>query len=131
MIKIPRSLEEYQKSMAISKKLLERMIKGQEFLEKAYEDKSFARVFEAAKLYGELAFKLNEELENALFMHECATTGQTVMMSRKGKLLNIDKYIQGEAEEVDLWTIKSMKLLKETFGEDAIVDVEFEWVQSK
>lgn len=126
MVKIPRPVRQLNQSIAHSKELLTRLSKGQEYIEQAYKDKSVARVFEAAILFNKLAKELNDELERALFMHECASTGRTVLLNRKGKSINVEHYIEGEAEPVDLWTLDSIQKLRETFGEEAIVEVEFE-----
>lgn len=125
MVKIPKAVDELNESIARSKHMLARLAKGQEIIEKAYADKSIARIFEAAILFNKIAMDLNEELEHGLFMHECAATGRTVLINRKGKPVNIDDFVSGEDVPVDLWTLKSMNALKDTFGENAIVDVEF------
>lgn len=125
MVEIPRSLNEMLTSIAKSKELLTRLEKGASIIEEAYQEKSLARAFEATRLYNELAAELLGELEHSLFMNECLTTGKTVLINRKGRPINIDDYVKGEAIPVNLFALKSMQQLKEVFGEENMVDVEF------
>lgn len=125
MLEIPKSVREMQQSLEKSKQLMARLLKGQEIIEQSYKDKSIARIFEATSLFNKVAKELNDELEHALFMHECTSTGKTVLINRNGRPINVDDYVRGEQIPVDLWTLKSMKALSEVFGEENIVDVEF------
>ena len=125
MIQIPKPLEEMNLSLVKSKQTLTRLMKGQSVIKQAFDEKSLTKAFEGVLLFNKLAMELNDELERALFMHECLTTGKTILINREGRPINVENLVEGESEPIDLWTLNSIKIMKETFGEDAIIDVNF------
>lgn len=123
-ITIPRTVFEMGESLKRAKQIMARLEKGEQFIDAAIKNRSVAKAGEAVALYGRLAKELNDELEGALFMHETISTGRTTVINRKGKPITTTPFRPSEERVVDLFTLNSMRQLKEVFGEEHIVEFE-------
>lgn len=126
MLKIPRALFELEATLARSKELMIRLDKGEDYLAQAIKNGSLNQASDAVILFNKLAKRLNNELEDALFYHEMLTTGRTTVVDRKGRAVNTLTFNPNEERMVDLFTLRTIKQLKEVFGEDALVEFEVE-----
>lgn len=124
MMKAKQAHEENRKRLIEMKDLLTRLHKGQGIIEAAYKERSVALAFDAIKLYGLYSSKLLRLLEESTMLNEYLMTGQTVLVNRKGKAINISSVADGDIE-IDPETLLTMRSLKEVFGEDFREFVEF------
>jgi hypothetical protein len=126
MVKIPKPIDEMQTTLTEGKKLIARLDKGQKIIQESIQTGSVNRAFEAIRLYNKLAIQLNDNLENALFIHEQIATGRSTVINRGGYPVNASTYRNDQYMMVDLWTLNSLKQLRDFFGEEYVEFVEFE-----
>lgn len=124
LYKVPRAVFEMEESLMKSRALLQRLEKGEKLLKQAVEGREISKAVELTRLFNEVALEVNDLLENAHFMHETLTTGKTTVLNRQGRPATTIKFSPHEHRIVDLWTLQSVKRLKEVFGEENIVDFE-------
>lgn len=123
-VEIPRAVFEMEESLARAKNILQRLDKGQKMLKDSVENGSMPRSVDLGILFNKLALEALNELENASFMHEYLTSGRTTVLDRSGRPATAIKFKPDEHRVVDLWTLKSMRILKDVFGEENLVDFE-------
>ena len=129
-MKIPVAAEEERKRIAESRELLTRLHKGEQIIAKAYNEKSVALAFEAIRLYGTISKKLFTLLEESLMLNEYLSSGRTIMVKRTGQAINIGTWCEGEME-IDPWTLQSLNMLKNVFGDDFNNFIEFKELEQE
>ena len=123
-VQVPKGVIEMRNELQSAKDLLRRLEKGQKFIDSQIKSGSIVKAYEGVELFNELAKQLNNKLEDALFMHELIVTGRTVAINRHGKAVTSSQFEANEMTEVDLFSLESIKKLREIFGDDVIIGVE-------
>lgn len=123
-VQVPRPVIEMQDKLMKAKALIQRLDKGQKIIQDHAYHGSVQKAAEGARLFSQVANELNDLLEDALFIHEQLTTGKTTVISRKGKPANSSPYRSDDIVVVDAFTLRSLREIKEMFGEESIIDIE-------
>lgn len=119
-MEIPKGVVQMRNELHEVKELLRRLDKGQKFIEDSIKSGSIVKAHQGVELFNKLANRLNDKLEDAIFMHELLATGRTVVVNRHGKAVIGSNFEADEMVEIDLFTIESIKKIKEIFGEEVL-----------
>ena len=125
MKNLPPGTKEADLRLREAKELLGRLYRGHKMLEDAYKQKSLAQAFEIIEHYGRVSKELITKLEEAAILQQFCITGATTFITREGRPVGVDSFLDPSYTEADPWSLMSLQLLKETFGEDVHSFVRF------
>ena len=116
---------EYEEKIRNAREYLARLKKGRALLQEATKESNIAQATKIVNLFNTVSEECFQELEMATLLLQFQTSHSSVWVRADGSLVKADEVVDGNAVEIDPWTLYSANMLMNVFGPEIKEYLEF------
>lgn len=117
-MKVPVGTKEIQDNVMKGKELLIRLNKGSKMIEEYLGNGEYLEAQKAIRHWAKLSKELFKHMETATLLHQYQLTDNSVLLQANGTLIKVEDLVDPQGIELDPFTLISLDMLKNVFGDD-------------